>query len=99
IDLSVTVWQDRRRMRTRTSSLGSLLALALSLLLPSVARAEILGTAGFTVRMYVTGEGFETPSGSTGRGIPSTSTLLVDPQGLLYLARTGRRYSSGGYDY
>src|SRR5206468_3896341 len=93
------VWQDRRRMHSRTSNLGSIVALALSLLLPSVARAEILVPAGFTVRMYVTGEGFETPSGSTGRGIPSTSTLLVDPKGMLYLARTGRRYSSGEYDY
>src|SRR4030095_15046310 len=99
IDLSVTVWQDRRRMRTRTSSLGSLLALALSLLLPSVARAEILVPAGLTVPMYVPGEACETPRGSTGRGIPSTSTLLVDPKGMLYLARTGRRYSSGEYDY
>ena len=86
-------------MRSRTSSLGSGLALALSLLLPSVARTEILVPAGFAVRMYVTGEGFETPGGSTGRGIPSTSTLLVDPKGMLYLARTGRRYSSGEYDY
>jgi len=72
IDLSVTLWQDRRRMRSRTSSLGAVLALALPLLLSSAALADILVPAGFTVRTYVTGEGFETPSGSTGRGIPST---------------------------
>ena len=77
-------------MRSRSSSLGAVLALALPLLLGSTALADILVPAGFTVRMYVTGEGFETPSGSTGRGIPSTSTLLVDPKGMLYLARTGR---------
>jgi len=86
-------------MRCRSSTLAASLALGLSCLLPPPALAEILLPSGFTVRVYVTGEGFETPSGSSGRGIPSTSTMLVDPKGALYLARTGRRYSSGEYDY
>lgn len=86
-------------MRYRSLRFGAGLALALSLLLPSAALADILLPPGFTIRVYVTGEGFETPTGSSGRGIPSTSTLLVDQKGALYLARTGRRYSSGEYDY
>lgn len=86
-------------MRYRSLSLGAGLALALPLLLPPAALAEILLAPGFTLRVYVTGEGFETPAGSSGRGIPSTSTLVVDHTGALYLARTGRRYSSGEYDY
>ena len=47
----------------------------------------------------MTGEGFGGDSGPRGRGIPSTSTLAVDPTGALYLARTGRRYSGGEFDY
>lgn len=86
-------------MRHPSSRLGAGLALALCLLLAAAAHAEILLPPGFTIRVYVTGEGFETPTGSSGRGIPSTSTLLVDHTGTLFLARTGRRYSSGEYDY
>jgi len=73
-------------------------ALALCLW-PAMAAADILLAPGFALRVYVTGEGFETPTGTPGRGIPSTSTLVVDDKGVLYLGRTGRRYSSGEYEY
>ena len=86
--------------RARTlPSLGTVSALAAALLVPAAAHAEILLAPGFVARVYVTGEGFETTGGTSGRGIPSTATLLVDRKGVLYLARTGRRYSSGEYDY
>jgi len=86
-------------MSNRSRSFGAGLTLALALVAPPRAPAEILLPPGFVVRVYVTGEGFETPTGSPGRGIPSTATLAVDHQGATYLARTGRRYSSGEYDY
>lgn len=58
------------------------------------ALAETLLPAGFTWHAYVSGDGFAT--GMThAAGIPSVSTLVVDRDGVLYLARTGRRYSSG----
>lgn len=79
--------------------LGAGLALALALLLPASAFGDILLSPGFVARVYVTGDGFETPTGARGPGIPSTSTLVVDDKGALYLARTGRRYSSGEYEY
>ena len=86
-------------MSKRSRSFGAGLTLILALLVPSLAVAEILLPPGFVVRAYVTGEGFETPTGSPARGIPSTATLVVDQRGAIYLARTGRRYSSGEYDY
>ena len=66
---------------------------------PPAARADILLPPGFTARVYVTGEGFGGPDGPRGRGIPSASTLAVDQAGTLYLARTGRRYSGGEFEY
>lgn len=75
------------------------LALAAAVLAPISAGAEIVLAPGFTARVYVTGDGFGGPDGPRGRGIPSTATLAVDHTGALYLARTGRRYSSGEYDY
>jgi NHL repeat-containing protein len=80
-------------------SLGAGLGLVATLLAPAVALAEILVPPGFTAQIYVTGDGFETPSGSLGRGIPSTATLAVDHMGALYLARTGRRYGGGEFEY
>ncbi|HEX5528973.1 MAG TPA: hypothetical protein VFZ82_05405 [Methylomirabilota bacterium] len=81
---------------------GRLLAVGLALLpglvAPAAARAEILLPPGFTARVYVTGDGFG-GDGPRGRGIPSTSTLAVDRAGTLYLARTGRRYSAGEFEY
>ncbi|HSE06059.1 MAG TPA: hypothetical protein VLK35_18065, partial [Methylomirabilota bacterium] len=79
---------------------GATLTLALVLLAPAAARAEIILPAGFTARVYVTGEGFVSASTELrGRGIPTTPTLAVDHTGALYLARTGRRYSGGEFDY
>jgi len=65
--------------------------------IPTAARAEILLPAGFTVQVYVTAEGFD-PSERAARGLPSASTLVIDDAGVLYLARTGRRYSGGEVD-
>jgi hypothetical protein len=79
--------------------LGVGLTILSVLLEPAAARADILLPPGFTARVYVTGEGFGGGDGSRGRGIPSTSTLAVDQAGALYLARTGRRYSGGEFDY
>jgi hypothetical protein len=75
------------------------LAVAGALLGAGGARAEVRLPPGFTAQVYVTGVGFGTSDGVQGRGIPSTSTLAVDTSGTLYLARTGRRYTSGEFDY
>src|SRR5207244_3769547 len=86
-------------MRLPARRLGTGLALAAALLVPTKALAEIQLPPGFSVKVYVTGEGFETTGGAGGRGIPTTPTLAVDPTGALYLARGGRRYSAGEFDY
>jgi hypothetical protein len=78
---------------------AGLLALSAALLSPTPAPAEIAVPAGFTARIYVTGEGFGGSTGVRGRGIPTTPTLAVDQTGALYLARSGRRYSGGEFDY
>src|SRR5690348_1625343 len=88
----------RRAWRLVVLALGLGLGLAL-VLAPAAALADILLPPGFTARVYVTGEGFGGDAGARSRGIPSTSTLAVDPAGALYLARTGRRYSGGEFDY
>jgi hypothetical protein len=75
------------------------LALAAALLAPAPAQAEINLPAGFTARVYVTGDGFGGATEFRGRGIPTTPTLAVDHTGALYLARSGRRYSGGEFDY
>ncbi len=74
--------------------IARLLALAL-LLAPVGAAAELRLPAGFTAQVYVTGEGFDTDATRGIRGIPATSSLAFDHAGLLYLARTGRRYVAG----
>ena len=51
---------------------------------------EVLLPPGFTASVYVTGDGFAQPG-----GLPSSSTLVVDGAGVLYLARTGRRFTAG----
>src|SRR5262245_26411160 len=66
---------------------------------PAGASSGITVPPGFTAQIYVTGDGFQTPSGTPGRGIPSTATLAVDHTGAVYLARTGRRYAGGEFDY
>lgn len=67
--------------------------LAALLLGPAPAAAELQLPPGFSVHVYVSGEGFGAGSGA--RGVPSSSTLAFDETGTLYLARTGRRYSGG----
>jgi DNA-binding beta-propeller fold protein YncE len=65
-------------------------------LLPAApAVGEITLPPGFTVRTYVTGEGFESGGTSGSAGIPTTTTAAFDQAGALYLARTGRRYAGG----
>ena len=93
----------RRRPRhiTRRLRRGSVagMTLAAALLAPGTALAEIVMPPGLTAQVYVTGEGFEAPGGAPARGIPSTATLAVDHTGALYLARTGRRYAGGEFEY
>jgi len=70
------------------------------LLAPAVATADLVLPSGFTAEVYVSGRGFESsPSQSpTVDGIPAASTLAFDDAGMLYLARTGRRYGAGDVD-
>jgi DNA-binding beta-propeller fold protein YncE len=72
-----------------------LLAATALLLTPTAATADVVLPPGFSVHVYVTGEGFNTGGAQLIRGIPATSTLAFDHQGALYLARPGRRYSGG----
>jgi DNA-binding beta-propeller fold protein YncE len=75
-----------------------MLMLLAVLMAPTAAPAEILLPPGFTVQVYVTGDGFDATEGRAAPGVPSASTLAVDHAGTLYLARTGRRYSGGEVD-
>ena len=68
--------------------------LAVLLLLPLPASADPRLPAGFTTEVYVTGEGFDGGSGAA-RGIPAVSTMAFDSAGVMYLGRTGRRYTGG----
>ena len=74
-----------------------LMLLPILLVGPATAGGEILLPPGFTVQVYVTGDGFDT-SERAARGLPSASTIAIDNSGVLYLARTGRRYSAGEVD-
>jgi len=65
------------------------------MLAPCVARADVEVPRGLSVRVYVTGEGFDTSESRGARGIPAVSTLTFDSDGALYLARSGRRYMGG----
>jgi hypothetical protein len=87
-------------LRSIRRALGFPLALVTAVLAPAAAGAEITLPAGFTASVYVTGEGNNTASGgATGVGLPSTGSLAMDHTGALYLARIGRRYSGGEYEY
>ncbi len=61
--------------------------------LPGLADVEL--PPGFSARVYVTGDGFDATEGRGSRGVPAVSTLTFDHDGVLYLARTGRRYFAG----
>jgi hypothetical protein len=79
---------------TRGSRALVALLVVAPLLAGASARAEMTLPPGFSAKLYVSGDGFE--SGGTGAGgIPTTTTLAVDHAGMLYLARTGRRYAGG----
>jgi sugar lactone lactonase YvrE len=67
-------------------------AVALLLLAAVPAAAEMIFPPGFTAHVYVTGQRFGREGEPDVRGIPSSSTLAVDATGVLYLARTPRRY-------
>jgi len=67
----------------------------LTLIATAPATAEITLPPGFTVKTYVTGEGFESGGVGGALGIPTTTTAAFDTGGALYLARTGRRYAGG----
>jgi hypothetical protein len=71
--------------------------LVVLLVAPVTVRGEIVLPPGFTVQTYVGGDGFDT-SERAARGFPSSSTLAIDNTGVLYVARTGRRYSGGEVD-
>jgi hypothetical protein len=75
--------------------LAAALALALA---PATAGAEILLSPGFSAESYVGGDGFDVGGTTPASGLPSMSTLAVDDAGMLYLARTGRRYFGGAAD-
>jgi hypothetical protein len=59
------------------------------------AAAEITLPPGFTARLYASGDGFESGNIAGAGGFPTTTTAAFDQAGMLYLARTGRRYSGG----
>lgn len=86
------------RVRPRSGILAAA-ALVASLALAGPGRAEILLPPGFTAQVHVTGEGFDSDTTRNARGMPSSATVVVDGQGVLYLARTGRRYSGGEFEY
>jgi hypothetical protein len=77
---------------------SSVLVVSAVLLASCPAWAEVEVPPGLSVRLYVTGEGFDSTESRAARGIPAASTLTFDPEGVLYLARTGRRYMGGDAD-
>ena len=74
------------------------LAALLLLLVASPVTADVVVPPGFSVHVYVTGQGFMPDAGPDVRGIPSSTTLAVDGTGVLYIGRSGRRYMSGEID-
>ncbi|HEU5168997.1 MAG TPA: hypothetical protein VFU46_00590 [Gemmatimonadales bacterium] len=66
------------------------------LLAPVPATAELILPSGFTSQVYVSGTGFEASQAQAMEGMPSATTLAFDDAGMLYLARSGRRYGGGG---
>lgn len=77
---------------------GRRILCAVLLLVASPAAADMVLPPGFTAHMYVTGHGFMPDAGRDARGIPSSTTLAVDGDGILYVARSGRRYMGGEID-
>lgn len=77
----------------RAAVVAGVLALA-----AAPARAELVLPPGFTATVYVTGQGFHSDAGGEAPGVPAVSTLAVDEAGVLYFARTGRRYAAGALE-
>lgn len=65
------------------------------LLAAAPAAGEITVPPGFSVRLYASGDGFEAGNITGAGGFPTTTTAAFDQAGMLYLARTGRRYAGG----
>lgn len=78
--------------------LASAMTCALLLVAVLPAAADMVLPPGFIAHMYVTGDGFMPDIGRAARGIPSSTTLAVDGDGILYVARSGRRYMGGEID-
>src|SRR5712691_8237298 len=57
--------------------------------------AEMTLPRGFTATLYASGDGFDAGSVTSAGGLPTTTTAAFDQSGMLYLARTGRRYAGG----
>ena len=57
--------------------------------------AEITLPPGFRASLYASGDGFDAGSVTSAGGFPTTTTAAFDQSGMLYLARTGRRYAGG----
>lgn len=79
----------------RRSILLAMLIMLVPLLVSTPAVAEITLPPGFTVRLYASGDGFEAGNVAGAGGFPTTTTAAFDQAGMLYLARTGRRYQGG----
>jgi sugar lactone lactonase YvrE len=77
-----------------SASVAVALLSGLVLVTSAPALGEIRLPPGFTAEVYASGDGFEAGRGA--RGLPAASTVAFDAGGRLYLARTGRRYWSGG---
>jgi sugar lactone lactonase YvrE len=75
--------------------LSVVLAFVVLILAAAPAGAEIELPRGFTMHLYVTGEGFDSTTSRNVRGLPSATTLAFDADGNLYVARSGRRYMGG----
>ena len=72
----------------RAALVPVLITLALA---PAAVAAPPTVPPGFTIEVYVTGDGYTSDAWRGLPGIPSTTTLAVDADGVLYLARSGRR--------
>jgi DNA-binding beta-propeller fold protein YncE len=81
-------------MRSRRIASVALITLACLFDVGS-ARAEMTLPRGFTATLYASGDGFDAGSVTGAGGFPTTTTAAFDQAGMLYLARTGRRYAGG----
>ena len=88
-------------MAARSGRSGLLVATLVALVSLSAwgaAWADITVPRGFTVQLYASGDGFEMGNVAGAGGFPTTTTAAFDQAGMLYLARTGRRYAGGEVD-